>query len=214
MSFRSHGKECSGCKDVGGEDAASSVVAPMANVSFEADQEEVEGEEEVEKVEEADHEEGGQEAVEVEEHCSVAGHANAQLEADAVDADSDVEELWTVEIEPEEQGPSAGPANADLVPDGQAHQQESAAHKHGTLVLVQTKSEYKWPGLVVGSNGTQLTVQLFDKPGLKGQRRSFEASAVEVFQYSRELDDMVQTTTNNELKNAYKKALDIVYSSD
>ena len=111
---------------MGGEQAASNVVAPMANVSLEADQEEVEGEEEVEKV-----------------------------------------------------------------------------------VLVQTKS--KWPGLVVGSDGTQLTVQLFDKPGLKGQQRSFEASAVEFFQWSNELDDLVENTTNQELKNAYKKALGVVF---
>ena len=159
---------------MGGEQAAISVVAQTANVNLEADQEEVEGEEEVEKVEKADQEEaGGQEA----------GHENARLEADAADVDSDVEDLYAV------------PAP-------------------GTVVLVQTKSKYKWPGRVVGSDGTQLTVQLFDKPGLKGQRRSFEASAVEVFQYSRELDDMVQTTTNNELKNAYKKALDIVYRKD
>ena len=131
MTFRLHGKECSGCEDVGGEQAASNVVAPMANVSLEADQEEVEGEEEVEKV-----------------------------------------------------------------------------------VLVQTKSKYKWPGLVVGSDGTQLTVQLFDKHGLKGQQRSFEASAVEVFQWSNELDDLVENTGNHELRNAYNKALKIVHGLD
>ena len=148
---------------MGGEQAAISVVAQTANVNLEADQEEVEGEEEVEKVEKADQEEaGGQEA----------GHENARLEADA----ADVEDLYAV------------PAP-------------------GTVVLVQTKSKYKWPGRVVGSDGTQLTVQLFDKPGLKGRLRSFEAASVEVFEYSIELNDLVQNTTNQELKTAYKKAL-------
>ena len=155
---------------MGGEQAAISVVAQTANVNLEADQEEVEGEEEVEKVEKADQEEaGGQEA----------GHENARLEADA----ADVEDLYAV------------PAP-------------------GTVVLVQTKSKYKWPGRVVGSDGTQLTVQLFDKHGLKGQQRSFEASAVEVFQWSNELDDFVEKTGNHELQNAYKKALKIVRGSD
>ena len=84
----------------------------------------------------------------------------------------------------------------------------------GTVVLVQTKSKYKWPGRVVGSDGTQLTVQLFDKHGLKGQQRSFEASAVEVFQWSNELNDFVEKTGNHELQNAYKKALKIVRGSD
>ena len=114
------------------------------------------------------------------------------------------EEVEKVEEADQEEG---GGQEASEVEE---HGQEPAALAPETLVLVQTKSKYKWPGRVVGSDGTQLTVQLFDKPGLKGQQRSFEASAVEVFQWSNELDDTHETTTNQELKNAYNKALKIV----
>ena len=83
----------------------------------------------------------------------------------------------------------------------------------GALVLVQTKSKYKWPGLIVGSNGTQWTIQLFDKEGLNGRTRIFEADAVQPFVYTAEMDEY-QLSTNCEVRQAYSTALKIMYGME
>jgi len=160
---RSHGKECNGCQERGGEDASSvekrEIGEMSSKISFEGEQQE----------------EGGQRA-------DAQVEAVAREEVDAEDADSEVEELSTVVFEP------------------------------GMLVLVQN-NKYQWPGRVVDVGANSLfRVQLFDKPGLyDGKLRSFDSAAVKVFQYSNELDDIAQTSTNNELKQAFRKALRIFY---
>ena len=83
----------------------------------------------------------------------------------------------------------------------------------GAVVLVQTKSKYKWPGLIVGSNGTQWTIQLFDKEGLNGRTRIFEADAVQPFVYTAEMDEY-QLSTNCEVRQAYSTALKIMYGME
>ena len=78
------------------------------------------------------------------------------------------------------------------------------------LVLVQHNSKYKWPGLIVGREGTHVRVKLFNKSGLKGRLTLVDQDAVTDFEYSDELDDVVKSSNNNELKNGFKKALSVL----
>ena len=78
------------------------------------------------------------------------------------------------------------------------------------LVLVQPNSKYKWPGLIVGREGTQVRVKLFNKSGLKGRLTLVDQDAVTKFVYSDELDGVVKSSNNNELKNGFKKALSVL----
>ena len=168
LSFRSHGKECNGCQERGGEDASSvekrEIGEMSSKISFEGEQQR--------------QEEGRQRA----EEDNPQVEADVREEVDAEDADSEVEELSTVVFEP------------------------------GMLVLVQN-NKYQWPGRVVDVGANSLfRVQLFDKPGLyDGKLRSFDSAAVKVFQYSNELKNIVQTSNNNELKQAFRKALRIIH---
>ena len=77
----------------------------------------------------------------------------------------------------------------------------------GDLVLVQHNT-YKWPGLIVGREGTQVEVRLFNKLGLKGRLTLVDQDDVTEFVYSDELALLVNNSNNNELKYGFKKALE------
>ena len=78
------------------------------------------------------------------------------------------------------------------------------------LVLVKyNKSKYTWPGLIIGreDNG-KLLVKLFDKVGLsQGKRRLVDQDAVTEFDFTEDLQRIVQMSNNAELKTAFGKAL-------
>ena len=78
----------------------------------------------------------------------------------------------------------------------------------GDLVLVQ-KNKYKWPAIIHGREATKVQVQLFNKEGLKGKLISVDQVDVTEFVYSDELASVVNSSNNNELKNAFKKALEL-----
>ena len=65
----------------------------------------------------------------------------------------------------------------------------------GDLVLVQ-KNKYKWPAIIHGR----------EEEGLKGKLIFVDEDDVTEFVYSDELASVVNSSNNNELKNAFKKA--------
>ena len=76
------------------------------------------------------------------------------------------------------------------------------------LVLVKyNKSKYTWPGLIVGREDNGILVKLFDKVGLsQGKRRLVDQDAVTEFDFTEDLQRIVQMSNNAELKTAFGKA--------
>ena len=79
----------------------------------------------------------------------------------------------------------------------------------GHLVLVQhNKCKYKWPAIIHGREGSQVQLKKLNKEGLRGKLIFVDQDDVTEFVYSDELASVVNSSNNNELKNAFKKALE------
>ena len=115
-----------------------------------------------------------------------------------------------VKEENSETGATLGgdPVAAEVEVEEQAVPSEEGGDQDKELVLVKTnKSKYTWPGLIVGIEDNGILVKLFDKVGLsQGKLRSVDQDAVTEFDFTEDLQRIVQMSNNAELKTAFGKA--------